>query len=1087
MNEWFYAPRQPNEPTAPDGGGAMFSRTMGNPLANDVVGNQGGRSADDSAPGAVPHPFSGFTREQFLGNPKIAPDSNAKDLVPQTYGSLESVDAVPFLAGNDMTAKYSDLSASVYNAKGQVIATYSSGDTLVVDKKYRRQGIGSELVYQWRMRNPNSKTAATRTKKSQALQEKVWDRIRSERALHEARAYQNESTAPDSGGAMFSRTMGNPLASAANNTQEALKNATVTDLLKQFGNRLGDFRGLGLQTLGRRQLVDLYAGDLPQMESYSRMVAQMDADKNESGAEADALATDWGKLKDERQLAELMHDATLAQIDPDKAFVEGDNRDFYDALKHGFDRLTPEAKAAYRKARDMYSEHNDKVRDAIRERIMRSEMSSAKKQALLTKMEGEFFKKVKGVYFPLARFGQYVTIVKSSSGDVISANRSETMNEAEATRKILLTKFPPARGFKVSKVLKDKEFNAARDGVGRGFMADLFETLDKTNAGEELTDAISQLYLAALPDLSWAKHGIHRKGTPGFSQDARRAFAQNMFHGARYLAKLRYADRLQTNLDDMQEHIASKADDDGFDSVKAQQVVDEMVKRHDTMMNPQTNPISTALTSFGFVFHLGLSPASALVNLSQTALVAYPVMGAKWGFGKASAALMSASQQAASNKNDISKALNGDELEAYNEAVRAGVIDVTMAHDLAGIAQGEDSKVSAKIRPVMKAASFLFHHAEKFNRQVTFVASYRLARETGAGFQAAYDQAVKATYDGHFDYSASNRPRVMQGNVAKVVLLFKQYAQNMIYTLTRQAQLSLNAATPAERAEARKALGGLLVSHALAAGALGLPMVGMLLSAASAIGGDDDEPWDAKVALQNMLADTLGKKPAEVFAHGLSRLTPWDISGRVGLDKLLLPDVQEGLEGADAVKNWMAAALGPVAGIAVNAGKGMQDMANGQYARGLESMLPSALRSPLKAYRYGTEGNIDKSGVAINDEIGAAGVAGQALGFSPSEARLAQEGKSAIYSADRAIQARRSSLTRQFALAAMAKDQDGMTDARKDIARFNEKNPKARITPINLMQSVRARRKRIEQAEQGVYLPKKRQDAIEAGRFALAE
>ena len=35
------------------------------------------------------------------------------------------------------------------------------------------------------------------------------------------------------------------------------------------------------------------------------------------------------------------------------------------------------------------------------------------------------------------------------------------------------------------------------------------------------------------------------------------------------------------------------------------------------------------------------------------------------------------------------------------------------------------------------------------------------------------------------------------------------------------------------------------------------------------IGGDDDEPWDAKVALQNMLADTFGQKTAEVLAHGL--------------------------------------------------------------------------------------------------------------------------------------------------------------------------------------------------------------------------
>ncbi|EJE52165.1 hypothetical protein PMI14_03143 [Acidovorax sp. CF316] len=187
---------------------------------------------------------------------------------------------------------------------------------------------------------------------------------------------------------------------------------------------------------------------------------------------------------------------------------------------------------------------------------------------------------------------------------------------------------------------------------------------------------------------------------------------------------------------------------------------------------------------------------------------------------------------------------------------------------------------------------------------------------------------MKATYDGHFDYSSNNRPRVIQGNVARV-LLFKQYGQNMVYTLVRNAQQSLKGATPKERTDARKALAGLLTMHGLAAGALGLPMVTTLLAAASMIGGSDNEPWDAQVALQNMLADTLGQKPAEVLAHGLLRLTPWDISGRVGLDKLIFPDVQEGLEGQRLAESAMTAALGPVAGIGVNALKGRAGLGRG--------------------------------------------------------------------------------------------------------------------------------------------------------------
>ena len=155
-----------------------------------------------------------------------------------------------------------------------------------------------------------------------------------------------------------------------------------------------------------------------------------------------------------------------------------------------------------------------------------------------------------------------------------------------------------------------------------------------------------------------------------------------------------------------------------------------------------------------------------------------------------------------------------------------GTIDVTMAHDLAGISQGEDAKVTWALRPVMKVASFLFHHAERFNRQATFIAAYRLAKESGAGVDAAFEQAKKATYDGHFDYSGANRPRIMQGNVAKVVLLFKQYGQNMVYTLSRQAYLATNSLNPKEKAEARKQLAGILALHAAAAGGLGLPLVG---------------------------------------------------------------------------------------------------------------------------------------------------------------------------------------------------------------------------------------------------------------------
>jgi hypothetical protein len=862
--------------------------------------------------------------------------------------------------------------------------------------------------------------------------------------------------------------------------------SVVADLPKTISNRLKDFRNVGLAALGRRQLVDLYAADFveaPGKEStltrYSKLIQQMDADKNESGAEADGIADHWGKLADNTQLADLMHDSTLAQIDPSKSYEPGDNRGEWATLSGRFKALSPEARQLYNEARDAYMTHWNKVRTEIRNRITRALPESPRRAALLEKMDAQFYEKVKGVYFPLARFGDYVVSVVDRNGDRVTVNFAETMNEAEALRKALQVKFPATSGHKVSKVTKKKEFNAGRDAVSRGFLTELFGVLDQYEGSAELVDDINQLYMASLPDLSWAKHGIHRKGTPGFSQDARRAFAQNMFHGARYLAKLRYADRLGDHLMEMQDHVEAQAGNADFDSVRAQQVVDEMNKRHDNYMNPNSSPVSSTLTSLGFIFYLGLSPASAAVNLTQTPLVTLPMLAAKYGMGKASAALLAASRQAAGNRNDISKVLTGDELAAYKQAVDAGVIDVSMAHDLAGIAAGDDNKANAKLRPVMKWASWMFHHGEKFNRQASLMAAYRLARGTGLDHAAAYESAVKDVYDSHFDYSAGNRPRIMQGNVARVVLLFKQYAQNMVYTLSRNAVL----AAKGDRL-ALRTLSGLLVSHALAAGVLGLPVVGTLLAVASALGGDDDEPWDAKVALRNLMADLIGQKPAEVMMHGLSRLGPFDISGRVGLDKLILPDVQEGLEGARAAESWMTAALGPVAGIGMSTAKGLNSMAEGKYLRGLEEMMPVSVRNPIKALRFASEGVRDKTGIPVLDDTSAIEEFGQLIGFSPSRSREAMEGKGAVYRAERQLNDRRAALTAQWAHAKMAADAEGVADAMLAIKAFNEKHKERAISPASLGQSLRMRVKRIAEAEQGLYLPKKHRDVRELGRFA---
>ncbi|ARB69542.1 PLxRFG domain-containing protein [Neisseria meningitidis] len=984
-----------------------------------------------------------------------------------------------------------------------------------------------------------------------------------------------------------------------------------SDLRNALKDRWDASKGIQLQFLGRRQIEDIYGGDLDGLKEYGRLSELFGADANKAVTEADKVVREWGRLKkaDAKALADLMHDATLAKVDADP-LMRGDaqkrldgirtaldiadgkivkaraviasadariaradaaynkaseaakkaqsallaaeekagreiladeadmrlRRLFYAdseakrALRHAeadvmaesraktdavqmlkqaradvrrlekdevgaqkaleglallnrrFAKLPDAAQKVYRKARDDYRAHFGQVRDALAERLARSGQDAE----IVRRLKERFDNELGGVYFPLARFGDYLVVVKDADGNSVNVSRAETLSEAEKLRDALKADF--GAGFKVSPVMKSRDYIQSRDAVSGGFMKELGEAvgmLDLDPAQQaQLNDTLTQLYLNSLPDTSWAKHGIHRKGVPGFSDDARRAYAQNMGSGANYLAKLRYADRMAEQLDVMQDFVDGRKYEEGFNQRQLQRVADEMRKRHEAVMNPNPSKLAQALTGFGFLWMMGMSPASAIVNLSQTAMVAYPVMAAKWGYADAARELLRASKQiglkVGEKFNTIEDSLNEDEKAAFQKAVDYGVIDLSQAHDLAGVANGDPGLAGSAWQKVMDKASWLFHHAEKFNRQVTFVAAYRLAKRAGADSEAAFEQAKKATYDGHFDYAAQNRPRFMMGNVAKVVFLFKQYSQNILYALGRNAYLAFKGDK-----EARKTLAGLLVSHAMASGILGLPFVSTLLAVASMLGSDDDDPWDAEAALRNMLADTFGDKAGEVLAKGFSRLTPLDVSGRLGLNQLVFPDIQDGLAGKKWAESLVVGSTGAVVGAGIGAADGVQKILDGRYMEGLESMLPVAIRNPLKAVRYATDGQVDKSGITVKDDFNLFELAGQAAGFRSSDLALKQEGKSAVYRRDRALSAARAKILSAMAKAVMEQDAAALRALRGVVAQWNRKHPERAIKSENIMAGVRNRQRRVAGAKDGIYLSDKHSDARTDGGFAF--
>jgi hypothetical protein len=972
---------------------------------------------------------------------------------------------------------------------------------------------------------------------------------------------------------------------AAPRFEQRLRDITVSDVKTLGGDLLERFRPIGLQALGRRQIVDVYGEAVPALHEYDRLAQAYAADSNKTQQDADKVAQDWGKLerKTADKLADIMHQSTLNGVDvsqseyapkwTDEAVSQDFNEELAAALKEkrrlqtliksvpggakaelwerleavsktvermskpwskkaftkkrqaeeaarkaAYNRLRPEftalpkeAQAIYTKARDMYSAHWKAVEQALVDRIERSEAVESEKRRIIDQLRLRFRKQLPDIYFPLHRTGDYVIVVKNADGMNEAVMFAETPRQAKKLRAELMRRYA-GTDKQVMPIGKKKE-KSAQDMVSGRFVSEVLGLIGEAGQGakmDALREQVVQLYLESLPDLSWAKHELHRKGTPGYSRDARRAFAAHMFHGAAHLSRIRYADRLESSLDRMQGQVDSRRYEEDFDAVRAQDVVNEMKKRHDIAMNPPNTPLANLLTSAGFVWYMGLSPASAIVNLSQTPLVAFPVLGGHFGFRKAARSLTTASA-------DITRALAGggwfkdetaildrlktvlapDEYAVIQKGIEDGHISVTLAHELAGVSQGAEQNPAA--RSIMRGASWMFHTAEMFNRMSTVLAGYRMGRnaiDSTAGYdKSAYGTAIKLNYDSHFDYAADNRPRAMQGPVARVVLLFKQYAQNMIYLLARNGMEGLAAANDflrgrpisEKRKAAAKVFGGILAMHAMAAGAFGLPFVGTLLAALSWLGSDDDEPWDAEVALRNYLADTIGARPAEALVHGLPRLArdavPADISRRVGLDNLLLPDVQEGLEGDKWYQAAATAALGPVAGVGLNIAKGAQTMAEGETWRGVEEMLPKALKDILKTGRFAREGVIDKTGLSILDDTTFGEELAQVAGFSPARVLEAFESRSAVYGADRRIEARRRQLMAQWSKARMDRDISSVQEAMQAIREFNKKNPERRITMDSLSRSFKNRQIRIREAESGIYLPRTRRGMLEEGRF----
>lgn len=689
--------------------------------------------------------------------------------------------------------------------------------------------------------------------------------------------------------------------------------------------------------------------------------------------------------------------------------------------------------------------------------------------------------RMQGPYFPLARFGKYFVSIRDGGGKVISFSRFETVAQQE-------TFIRQAEQDKLGKIERGVigENADLKGKVDPRFVAEIEELMGNAGADPMLMDAVWQHWLETLPDQSVRTNRIHRKGREGFNRDAVRAYSSAMFHGAHQIARLRRGLEMDEAL-----HVAEEQAASSDNAERAGFIVSEMRRRHEFTMSPTNNPLVTAGTNLAFVWYLGMSPASALVNISQTTIFGVPIMAARFkkaGVSGATRQLYRALRDFGDGKGHIEKSsrLNDDEQRAMKEGYRRGTIDKTQAHDLAAVAES-GVEYNAVREKAMRVISWMFHHTERLNREVTYLANYRMFRSDGLSHEDAIDQADAMVKKIHYDYQNTARPRFMQGDMGKLFLTMRNFTVNSLYRLFRDTHQAFNGATKEERLEARNQLVGITLSMMAHAGIKGVWGYGILMGLLGVFfpgDGDDVEEWLQDALLMD--GDDLGTAAwnfgmAMVLNGAPGTVTSTDLTSRIGMPNLWFRDPWRDMEGRDLWNHRLNELAGPVFGIPASFYAGASMLSEGMIGRGSEKMVPNAIADMLKFGRQVKDGVMTTNGDPIVENLNPWEALVVASGFTPARVSERYSINNRLKEKEREISDRRSAIHREIGDAIRAGD-PVPAKSLKRMREFNREWPEWPITADTIQQSVRGRMRASQRNEFGVSLNPKINSRIRAER-----
>lgn len=453
---------------------------------------------------------------------------------------------------------------------------------------------------------------------------------------------------------------------------------------------------------------------------------------------------------------------------------------------------------------------------------------------------------------------------------------------------------------------------------------------------------------------------------------------------------------------------------------QAQEYADMLEKTVSFAKSPESSRLADAITATGFHWFLGFNISSALIQGTNMVGVIFPALGGKFGFGNAAGAIRKASgilknagltrtikdptgllgddkvidsvsilNYSKEQLSTISKSRGYDEdtLVKLRSALKDfGQLGRSSEQDLLDPSREGKKGSFIKGKPkrymdtLLKSSSFLFNLTEQAQREVTALAAFDLAytrnlkavKEGRMTKQEAYKLAEKEAvnsielYNGGISRETSPAfSRLDRGGWLRVVALFKNYGfflYSLIFSLLKKSlpRYLGNNYSKEDVAAARKTLIGVTGAAYLMGGAKGVPFFFVPEMIYNSFFRDEGEEEFDQLVSNNVFGES-----------ALDRLFDIKVSSRTGFYQVIFqsPRVENDTMGG-FLDSWALNLLGASYSGARNFALGTNDIAKGDFRRGIEKMVPTSVANLSKGIRYYTDGVVTRRGDTVLEPLG---------------------------------------------------------------------------------------------------------------------